>query len=260
MKKKMRKFADGDFVTAEGPNKMIDDDVRARAMRSVAPDDSPAGTSTYGEENESPITMTKTKSSVTATKPKGESPEEYKTRMEGLTKSQALENVSPEDYVTPAGMLKGMFKKVVSMGAKRAAAEVAKKPFAEEVASAASRIGKNDAAEMAIRNRAANVRGEANDAASLAVRNRAAKVRGEGNDATETAIRVRANKVINEGNDAAETAVRLRANNAANRTNNEAAKKVRERAGALGLKKGGSVMSSASRRADGCAVRGKTRA
>jgi len=40
----------------------IDDDVRARALRSVMPDDSPAGTTGYGEQNELPeIKATPTK-------------------------------------------------------------------------------------------------------------------------------------------------------------------------------------------------------
>ena len=110
----MRKFAEGGFETAEGPNKNISDDIRARALRSVAPDDSPAGTSTYGEENESPITVTKTKTSVTKAPAKSTAPTmpaEEKARMEGLIKKQALERVEPEDYVPGPGLLKGMLKR-----------------------------------------------------------------------------------------------------------------------------------------------------
>jgi hypothetical protein len=135
MKKKMRKFADGDFVTAEGQNKNIDDDVRARAMRSVAPDDSPAGTSTYGEENESPITMTKTKTSVTAAKPKGESPEEYKTRMESLVKGQALEKVYPLENLIGGGGAKILQMAGKNLATKLAVNRAASKPFAEEYSS-----------------------------------------------------------------------------------------------------------------------------
>lgn len=233
-KRKVRKFAEGGFETTEGQNKNIGDDVRARAMRSVMPDDSPAGTSTYGEQNEAPVTVTKTKTSVTAPKPKGESPEEYKARMEGLVKKQALERVEPEDYVPGTGLLKGMIKrglKTISRQAlpspKKDLPELASPtprlpaptprlpaPKAEtlsamekkEVSGMKSRINKNDDAETVVRARAAMLRGKDNDAASKAVR-------------------ARASKVLEEG-----------------------------------MKKGGSVRSSASKRADGCAIRGKTRA
>jgi len=111
-KRKMRKFAEGGFETAEGPNSRISDDIRARALRSVMPDDSPAGTSIYGEENESPVTVTKTKTSVTAAKPKGETPAEYKARMEGLEKKQALIPVHPEDLpISPIGLAKNLAKR-----------------------------------------------------------------------------------------------------------------------------------------------------
>jgi metal-dependent amidase/aminoacylase/carboxypeptidase family protein len=202
MKKKMRKFAEGGYETAEGENENIKDDTRSRARKFIE-DGSPEQ-----DTGAKPVTVTKTKTSVTASKPKEESSDEYKDRMEKLTKSQALERVEPENYIPGTGLLKGMIKN-------------AAKPFAKEVSSAASRVAKNDAAETAVRTRAAKVRGEANDAASTAVRARAAAARGKDNDA--------------------------------------ASKSVRERASKLGLKSGGSV-SSASRRADGCCIRGKTRA
>ena len=80
MRKKVRKFQDGgetEFESKQGKNSGIDDDVRARAMN-LAEDDSPAGKSGFGEENELPdvITTRVTKPSVskppvkpTATRP-----------------------------------------------------------------------------------------------------------------------------------------------------------------------------------------------
>jgi hypothetical protein len=86
----------------------------------------------------------------------------------------------------------------------------------------------------------------------------AAKSRVAKNDAAETAVRTRANKVQSEANDIAEAKVRLRAA----KVNDGASKSVRARAKKVmdGMKSGGTVRSSASRRADGCAIRGKTRA
>lgn len=138
----MRKFAKGGFSSAQeewldGADR-TDPYILAR-MRSAHPDeaptvdDSPAGTSGYGEENEmpsssTPITKTVTKTSVTKPKsswddnskiaPMPESPAENKARMEGLIKKQALINVSPEDYVTPGGALKSMLKAITSKGLK----------------------------------------------------------------------------------------------------------------------------------------------
>jgi hypothetical protein len=248
MKKKMRKFSEGGFETAVGQSR-IDEDTRARGMRSVMPDDSPAGTSTYGEENASPVTVTKTKTSVTApAKPKVDAPYS-KPAGDYVNPEKGLERVEPENYVPGPGMIKNLFK----MGAQRLA-----KNSADDVASAASRVAKNDAAEMAVRNRAAKVRTEANDAAETAVRNRAATVRGDANDAASTAVRTRANKVQNEANDIKEAKLRVRAS----KTNDAASKNVRDRANKVleGKKAGGIIRSSASRRADGCAIRGKTRA
>ena len=200
----MRRFADGGYETTEGENENIKEDTRSRARKFIE------NGSPEQDTGEKPVTVTKTKTSVTASKPKEESSDEYKDRMEKLTKSQAIERVEPENYIPGPGMLKGMFKS-------------AAKPFAKEVSNAASRVAKNDAAEMAVRNRAAKVRGEANDTAEIAVRARAAAARGKDNDAASKSVRARANKAME------------------------------------GMKSGGSV-SSASRRADGCAIRGKTRA
>jgi hypothetical protein len=218
MKKKMRKFANGGVSEGQNPN--IDDDTRSRAMKFVE------DASEESRDIGAPVTRSAAKStskvSQTVAPPKADAPYS-KPAGDYVNPEKGLERVEPENYVPGVGLLKGMIKS-------------AAKPFV----SVASRVAKNDAAEMAVRNRAANIRGEANDAASTAVRTRAAKVRSEANDAAETAVRTRAAAARGKDNDAA-------------------SKSVRERASKLGMKSGGSV-SSASRRADGCAIRGKTRA
>ena len=122
MKKKTRKFADGGFSTTEGENKNISDDIRARALRSVAPDDSPAGTTGYGEQNDLPETKTVTKTTISKTpaKPKGESADENKTRMESLVKKQALERVAPEEALIGGGA-----GKLLQMAGKKLAGKIA---------------------------------------------------------------------------------------------------------------------------------------
>jgi hypothetical protein len=215
MKKKMRRFAAGGYETTEGENENISDETRSRARKFIE-DGSPEQ-----DTGAKPITVTKTKTSVTAAKPKLDDSSE-KDRMEKLVKEQALERVEPENYIPGPGLLKTLFKKAVETGTKTVAKE-ATKPFAEEVAKATSRVAKNDAAETAVRNRAAKVRSEANDAAETSLRVRAAKARGKDNDAASKAVRDRANKALE------------------------------------GMKSGGKV-SSASKRADGCCIRGKTRA
>jgi hypothetical protein len=254
MKKKMRKFSEGGFSTKMGRNEgaSIDDEVRSNAMKFVE------DASEESRDIGAPVTRSAAKSTskvsqtVAPAKPVMDM-EAEKARMEKLTKSQALERVEPENYIPGVGLLKPMFKKVVEMGAKRMT-----KGVADDVADATSRVAKNDAAEMAVRNRASKARTEANDAAESAVRTRAANVKGDANDAASTAVRTRANRIQNEANDIKEAKLRIRASKA----NDEASKNVRARANKAleGMKAGGSVRSSASRRADGCAIRGKTRA
>jgi hypothetical protein len=233
-KRKMRKFAEGDYVTAEGPNKNISDDIRARAMRSVMPDDSPAGTSTYGEENESPVTVTKTKTSVTTAKPKpkGESPEEYKSRMDSLVQKQALERVEPENYVPGPGLLKGMLKSVVSKGMKTVGREALAAP-------AAVKMLENNATKMLPYDKAGSL------AAKRAARAEARDVEMKRGNARNYGL---------DPDDLSQSALdSLRKNIGDGKFSMKKGGKVKA------YKSGGSV-SSASKRADGCAVRGKTRA
>ena len=232
MKKKLRKFSEGGFETAVGQSR-IDEDTRARAMRSVMPDDSPAGTSTYGEENASPVTVTKTKTSVTAPAKPTMDMNAEKARMDNLVKKQALERVEPENYIPGAGLLKGMLKQVVNMGAKRTAKE---------------------AAEGAAKNVARRSEEGFNPSEALDALKPTRTVSVKGKD-----IPVKQGKP-NFGKSTENMGVK--------EVMNKSGKKIPVKrsmddmiddGGAGAFKRGGSV-SSASRRADGCAIRGKTRA
>jgi len=143
MKKKIRKFQDGgisdeNFTPEQlkflGGADRTDPYILAR-MRKAAPDrpmsrapvemndDSPAGKSGYGEENELPdfAEVKKTVNRVSAPKPTSKPtikpsalpamPQEEKDRLAKLEKNQGLINVSPEDYIPGVGMVKGMIRK-----------------------------------------------------------------------------------------------------------------------------------------------------
>jgi hypothetical protein len=234
MKRKMRKFADGGFSTAEGENKMIDDDVRARALRSVAPDDSPAGTTGYGEQNDLPETKTVTKTTVSKTpaKPKGESADEYKTRMESLVKKQAIERVEPENYIPGTGLLKNILKRSL-------------KTISRDALPAPSAVKQleNKATKMLPYDKAGAM----------------AKKRGE--RATARDVEMKRGNARNYGLDpdglSTSTLESLRKNIGAGEFTMKKGGKVKTK---MSYKSGGSVKTSASKRADGCAIRGKTRA
>ena len=133
MKRKVRKFQEGGFSAEQeewlGGADRTDPYILAR-MRKAVPDkvttkttevgdDSPAGKSGYGEENELPATTRVTKPS--APKPTSKPtikpsalpamPQEEKDRLAKLEKNQALEDFSPEDYIPGVGMVKGVLKK-----------------------------------------------------------------------------------------------------------------------------------------------------
>jgi len=115
------------LFTNMGKNEAIDSDTRSRALK-FAKDAS--------EESRDlgvPVTPAapKSTSSVSKTVAPPIKPvmdmEAEKARMEDLTKKQALIPVNPEDYIPGAGMLKPLLRKVAEMGAKRTAKEVAAK-------------------------------------------------------------------------------------------------------------------------------------
>jgi len=244
-KRKMRKFADGGFATAEGENKNISDDIRARAMRSVMPDDSPAGTSTYGEQNDLPETKTVTRTTVSKTAPKSswdddskipampdsprkvETPAENKARMEGLLKKQGLERVEPENYVPGPGLLRNILKNTgkAALNTIERKALPSPKSSVPQLSGPTPRLsGPSGAAEV-----------PRLSAPKVDVKTPAQERAAKG-QATKAANKIRRSE---EG------------------FSPEEALKARKKAG---MKSGGVVKSSASRRADGCAIRGKTRA
>ena len=84
MKKKMKRYENGGdikFESKQGENPGIDEDVRARAKAYVTGDDSPAGKSGYGEENELPDVAT-TRISKPSAKPAATRPSKAEPKAE----------------------------------------------------------------------------------------------------------------------------------------------------------------------------------
>lgn len=137
MKRKVRKFQEGGFTPEQeawlGGADRTDPYILAR-MRKAVPDrvtkttevgdDSPAGKSGYGEQNELPeVTTVKktvtsvsapnapTKTTTTTAKPSPTPSVMSQEERDRLAKSQALIDVNPEDYIPGVGMVKGLLKK-----------------------------------------------------------------------------------------------------------------------------------------------------
>ena len=221
-KRRTRKFADGGFSTAKGENKNISDDIRARALRSVMPDDSPAGTTGYGEQNDLPETKTVTKTTVSKTPAKAPTmPAEEKARMESLVKKQALTKVTPEEAIIGGGA-----GKLLQMAGKKLASKIAAK---REVNRKTSE-GFNPTEALAAREKV-----KTDELIKKAQRQ--TRIPKNISKAEQEA---RKERYLSTGpmEDAFGTGSQFK----------------------RGFKSGGSVKTSASKRADGCAVRGKTRA
>lgn len=214
MKKKLRKFSDGDYVTADPSNPVpsIDDDTRSRAMKYVE------GASEESRDIGAPVTRSAAKTSskisqtVAPAKPKVDM-EAERARMENRIKEQGIQTVSPELDLLPAG---------------KAAAGAA------ALYAGARAIGKRILANRAEKEIARTVT------------NKAGKE-----------IPIKQGKMD------------ITPSPKAGEFTNKSGKKVKVNRGNEGMaddggsgmfKRGGSVRSSASRRADGCAIRGKTRA
>ena len=222
MKRKMRKFADGGYSTAEGENKNISDDIRARALRSVMPDDSPAGTTGYGEQNDLPETKTVTKTTVSKTPAKAPPmPAEEKERMETLVKKQALTKVNPEEAIIGGGA-----GKLLQIAGKKLASKIAAN---REVSRKASE-GFSPAEALAAREKIKTDE----------LIKKAQKQTRIPKNISKAEQEARKERYLSTGpmEDAFGTGSQFK----------------------RGFKSGGSVKMSASKRADGCAVRGKTRA
>jgi hypothetical protein len=105
------------FETKTGKNENISEDIRERAMRSVRADDSPAGKTSYGEQNElpEPIKKSVTKTTVAVTKPDTKStapamPADEKARIDKIREKQKLDRVEPEGYIPGPRMIANLLK------------------------------------------------------------------------------------------------------------------------------------------------------
>lgn len=232
MKRKMRKFADGGFSTAEGENKMIDDDVRSRAMKFVE------DASEESRDIGAPVTRSAAKStskvSQTVAPPKASAPAmpaEEKERMESLVKKQALTPVRPEEMIIGGGGVKAL--------------QVAGTKLASKIA--ADRAAKS-AAQTSVKKQTRRSEEGFDPADALVAREK-----------------VKTDELIKK----AQRQTRIPKN--ISKAEQEARKERYLSTGPMedafgtgsqfkrGFKSGGAV-SSASKRADGCAIRGKTRA
>jgi hypothetical protein len=223
MKRKMRKFADGGYSTAEGENKMIDDDVRSRAMKFVE------NASEESRDIGAPVTRSAAKStskvSQTVAPPKTSAPAmpaEEKARIEEIGKKQALERVEPENYIPGTGLLKNILKRgLKTIGPAKQLENKATKMLPYDKAGAM-----------------AKKRGERATARDVEMKRGNARNYGIDPDAPGSASALESlRKNIGSGEFAMKKGGKVSS-----------------------YKSGGSIKSSASKRADGCAVRGKTRA
>ena len=220
-RRKMRKFVEG--------GSSIDEDVRARAMKFVedaSEESRNVGTPVTRAASKSTSSVSKTvappaKSSAPAKSPAPAMPAEEKERMESLVKKQALERVSPEDYLLPGGALKGALKGVVRAGEKKLAKSEANRKTSEgfsptEALAAREKVKTDELIKKAQK--------------QTRIPKNISKAEQE----------ARKERYLSTGpmEDAFGTGSQFK----------------------RGFKSGGSVKMSASKRADGCAIRGKTRA
>jgi hypothetical protein len=235
MKKKLRKFSEGGYSTldSENPVPSIDEDTRSRAMKFVE------NASEESRDLGAPVTRSaaKTSSKVSETVAPPAKPavdmDAEKTRMEGLLKKQALERVEPENFMTPAGLLKGALKKVVSMGAKRAEKAAAESAAKNVTRRAEEGLSPSEALEKLKPTRNVSIKGK-----DIPVKQGKPNLGGSTEGMGVKEVTNKSGRKIPVKREASGMA---------------------DDGGSGMFKRGGSV-SSASRRADGCAIRGKTRA
>ena len=235
MKKKLRKFSEGGFGTVDPSNPVpsIDEDTRSRAMKYVE------GASEESRDIGAPVTRAASKSTSSVsktvappTKPTVDMDAE-KARMDSLVKKQALERVNPEDYIPGAGMLKPMLKKVVEMGAKRTAKEAAEGVAKNATRKAEEGFNPSEALDALKPTRTVKVKDK-----EIPVK------QGKPNLGKSTE-----GMGVKEATNKSGKKIPVKRSNAG----------MADDGGSGAFKRGGKV-SSASRRADGCAIRGKTRA
>jgi hypothetical protein len=254
MKKKLRKFAEGGFQTKMGRNEgaSIDDDIRTRAMKSVEGLEGikgsdiadEAGTvkgsikrNEYGDLYDSamkatPKVMPKATPKATAAPAM---PAEEKERIANIGKKQELKGVYPEEMIGGGGV------KLLQMAGTKLASKIATDRAAKQASEAAAKNVTRKSEEGF----------NPSEAMEALKPTRTRTIKGKD-------VPVRQGKPNFSG-----TAENVGVKTVANKSGKKIpVKKQKEDAGDGGsgaFKRGGSV-SSASRRADGCAIRGKTKA
>jgi hypothetical protein len=237
MKKKLRKFVNGGYSTVdpENPVPSIDEDVRSRAMKFVE------NASEESRDIGAPVTRSASKSTskvaetvVPPTKPAVDM-EAEKARIAEINKKQRLEGVYPEE------MIGGGVGKLLQMAGKRLSSKIATDRAAKEAAEAATKKATRKSEEGF----------DPSEALDVLKPTRTRTIKGK-----EMPIRQNKPKFKEDNSPMSVKDVR-----------NKSGKKVPVKrdnedmgdGGSGAFKRGGKV-SSASRRADGCAIRGKTRA
>jgi hypothetical protein len=273
MKRKIRKFKEGGFSAEQeewlGGADRTDPYILAR-MRSAVPDkpekspmgdDSPAGKTGYGEQNELPETETVTKTTVSRTPAKTTKPAvkqaptmpaEEKARMESLVKKQALTKVTPEEMLIGGGGLKVL--------------RTAGKKLADKIAAGRTKTytqAEIDAMTPKLSGPSAGSKTPAlpSPTPKLPYDKAGAMSKKRAERAEARDVEMKRGNARNYGLDpddlSTSTLESLRKNIGAGEFTMKKGGKVKVKST---YKSGGSVKSSASRRADGCAIRGKTRA
>jgi hypothetical protein len=231
MRRKMRKFGNGGYSTVdpENPVPSIDDDTRSRAMKYVE------GASEESRDIGAPVTRSAAKStskvSQTVVPPKADAPYS-KPAGDYVNPEKGLVAVHPEDYVTPGGVLKGMFKQVVKSGVKRAETAAANTAAKNVTRKAEEGFNPSESLDALKPTRNISVKGK-----DIPVRQGKTNLGGSKEGMGVKEVTAKSGKKIPVKRQKEEMV---------------------DDGGSGMFKRGGSV-SSASRRADGCATKGKTR-
>lgn len=254
----MRKFSEGGFsadqeewLTRGGQSPDRTDPYILARMRSAVPDapkapeykdESMGEFTTNIKEPSTPVTKTVTKTSVTAAPksavttpaaPKVDM-EAERARIKEIQDKQKLESVHPEDYINPAGFLKGMFKQVVKSGVKRAETATANAAAKNVTRKAEEGFNPSEALDTLKPTRNVSVKGkdipvkQGNPSFGGSTQGMGVK-EATNKSGKKIPVKRQQEEMLDDG-------------------------------GSGAFKRGGVVRSSASRRADGCAIRGKTRA
>ena len=269
-KRRMRKFSEGGFSAAQeewlGGADRTDPYILAR-MRSAVPDspekspmgdDSPAGKTGYGEQNDLPETETATRVTAARTpartakpaaKPSAPAmPAEEKERIANIGKKQALERVTPEEMLIGGGGLK-----LLQTAGRNLASKIAKNR------------GLNDYVVPKLTGPSASSKTPAlpSPTPRLPYDKAGAMSKKRADRAEARDVEMKRGNAKNYGIDpdapgSASALDSLRRNIGDGEFAMRKGGKVKAKAKTT-YKSGGSV-SSASKRADGCAIRGKTRA